>query len=203
MRAIRRTALVLAVALLGLSGRGEAQLVLSASCYPGVSFPCAFDINQVLATTRPIELASLQLNLSDGWSFASTTASGFDLFGPLPSLAADFGASTSTLVVDFLGALNGPDSCFPYDPLTCAIAGFAVGNAFTPPTLVELTLTPPTLPDGSIPTFSWTATDIDGTVYSSVPVATVVPEPSTWIMLATGLAALGLAYRRREANAAD
>ena len=188
-------ALALSAAALLPAHRAEAQIAISSTCYPAAPQPCAFDIAQVLATAPPIELAQMRIDLLGGWSFASTAASGTDLFGPLPPLAAQFGTTPSSLVVDFLTPLNGPGSCFPYDGLTCLIVGFAVGGPFTPPTFVDLFLAPPT--SGPSLDFAWEATNIDGTVYSGGP-DQVVPEPSTWILLGTGLLALGVAYRRRE-----
>lgn len=183
--------------LLGLPAPAQGQLAVSASCYPGISFPCSFELSQV-AAARPIELAFLQVDLLGTWAFASEEASGTDLFGPLPPLAASYGASASTLVVDFLTPLNGPGACFPYDPFSCPfLTGFAVGTEFTPPTFVDMELLPPGFATtGDVPEFAWEATDIDGTIYRGGGTS-VVPEPSTYVLLATGLVLLGFIHRRR------
>lgn len=199
---------VAALAFLATPRASLAQIDLTSTCTAATTSPCSFFISRLEATTRPIELAWLELELGDGWSLTTTQAvAAVDLFGPLPpSLFAGFGDTDSGVFVDFLAALNPPGSCFPFDPIACPIFGFAVGGPLSPPTFLDLFLTPPT--DAPDLQFAWRATDIDGTVYESEPLggdgdgsgdgdAVTAGEPAAWLLLAFGLGALGFVTRRR------
>lgn len=196
-----------ALAFLAAPRASQAQIDLTSTCTAGTSSPCSFFISRLEATTRPIELAWLELELGDGWTLPSTQAvAAVDLYGPLPPLLfAGYGDTASDVFVDFLTALNPPGACFPFDPIACPIFGFAVGGPLSPPTFLDLFLTPPAeAPDLR---FAWRATDIDGTVYESGPLddpadgpgddPVVTAEPASWLLVVFALVGLSAARRAR------
>lgn len=186
-RALRAAALG---AVLSLGAATAGAQTISVQYEPGCgpsTFCGSVQFNVTNTTGALLELNTLTL-FASGASYAftpvgPTTATASDDFGPFPA-EATVAAGGSQIFIDFLNP--GP---FPFT--------LDVGNTG----YLELQLAgTPELQGGAF-TFSAGLSNqetVRGTV--SAAGASVVPEPSTYILMATGMGALGLIARRRRTS---
>lgn len=185
-RSLRAVALGAALSV-GATAAGAQTISVQydAACGPSVCGSVQFNVANT--TGSLLELNSLTL-FASGASYAfapigPTTVTAVDDFSPFPA-DATVGAGGTQIFIDFLNP--GP---FPFT--------LDVGNTG----YLELQLAgTPELQGGAF-TFSAVLSDqetVRGTV--SVAGSSVVPEPSTYILMATGMGALGLIARRRRTS---
>lgn len=187
-RSLRAAVLGAVLSIGAVAGTASAQTVsvqYEPSCGP--STLCgALQFNVANTTGALLELNSLTLFASGAaYAFAPigpTTAGYSDDFGPFAAPATVSGDGRE-IFIDFAGG------GFPFF--------LDAGNTG----LIELQLASTPVLQGGAFTYSAALTNqqtIRGTV--SVAGASVVPEPSTYVLMATGMGALGLVARRRRTS---
>jgi hypothetical protein len=186
LAALRRTLLpALAAAAVGGASTAGAQLInmtYAPSCGPGTTCT-SLRFNLVNSGGSTLLFTALAFTSNNAAFRFAPTAGGVsfysanDAVGPLggPATVAPGGAQLS---IDFVGS-----SGFPFE-LTPGTSGWLD---------VPLSATPAIAPNAG-GTFSYAATVQGATLTGNVA---VLPEPSTYALLGTGLAVLGLASRRR------
>lgn len=180
-RTLHRSILALGLGLLigGTPRAAAAQLDLSATCLslPGCS-SVDFFLSNVTDPNRPLNLTGLQLVFLNGWTFTDGVVTGIDDVSPFGPFTATLSGGGSSATLDFASWIDW----FALDDngsMGSVQMGTAAGN-------------------GDL-AFEWSATDVSGAIYGGRFGAgpRVVPEPGTVILLATGLAGVGLVHLRR------
>lgn len=179
MKGTRRVAGLAVAALLAAAPRAGAQVSVSVGCSPGI--PGCTSLRFFTEAVGGVAIDQLFITLlTPPWHFTSGpsssvgTYSAQDSFGPFSGFT-NLGPGGTSLFIDFLG-----DNGFPFDVLD--------GDTGT--------LDLPALGTGSTDGLYYTVTGItdDGGRFT----VSNTPEPASIVLLATGLGALGIAWRKRK-----
>lgn len=178
---LHRTTIALVMLLLvgGMPRIASAQLRVTGACVPPACGSVDFFLTNVTDLNRPLNLTTLRIDLTNGWTFAGAGVTGSDdvgAFGPFDAAVSGDGTSTT---LDFASWIDW----------------FALDNTGNTGS-VEMAV----VGGGDEPlAFAWFATEVTGATYEGSFGArpSVVPEPAGVLLLGSGLAGIALAHGAR------
>lgn len=178
-RTLHRSVLALGLGLLLAAAprTAAAQLDVSAECVLGCG-SLDFFLRNVTSPNHPLNLTGLELGFLNGWTFTDGVVNGRDDFGPFGPFDATLSGANSSASLDFGSWIDW----------------FALDNNGSEGSVRMGVM------EGAGPlAFEWRATDVSGAVYTGRfgDTPTVIPEPASVVLLATGLVGVGLVHRLR------